>query len=271
MSALFLVALRVGAQDVPRGPLTPPPEHEVKRVTGIVVTEAPPPIPPGEMVKKFSQKEDEFLAARGRYGYHKSIRIDEFGADGKPAGQFYVEIEASRASDGKVFERVVSTPQSTLHFLKLEPEDAAALARIPAYPLITGQLEKYEIKYLGTEKVDEVDTAIFDVKPKAVERNHALFEGVVWVDSRFMEVVKTYGKWETDLGDVHSPTLPFSMFETYRENVDGKYWLPNYSRADDVLHLQDRDVPIRVTIKWTEFKAFAGAASPAAPPAEPKS
>jgi len=272
--ALFLLALSAGAQDVPKGPLTPPPEHEVRRVAGVVVAETPPPIAPEEMVKKFSQKEDEYLAARGRYGYHKTIRIDEFGADGKPAGQFFAEIEATRASDGKVFERLVSTPQSTLHYLKLEPEDAEALARIPAYPLIPAQLVKYELKYLGTEKVDEVDTYIFDVKPKSVERTHALFEGVVWVDSKFLEVVKTYGKWVTDLGDVHSPTLPFSMFETYRENVDGKYWIPNYTRSDDVLHLKDRDVPIRVTIKWTNFQAFAGAApaSPAAPPAgKPKS
>jgi hypothetical protein len=278
VGALLLLAMRAGAQDVPKGPLTPPPEHEVKRVAGSVIAEVPLPIPAAEVVKKFSAKEDEFLAARGRYGYHKTIRIDEFGADGKPAGQFYAEIQASRASDGKVYERLVTTPQSTLHFLKLEPEDAEALARIPAYALTTAQLEKYELKYLGTEKVDEVDTYIFDVKPKAVERNHALFEGVVWVDSKFVEVVKTYGKWVTDLGDVHSPTLPFSMFETYRENVDGKYWLPNYTRSDDVLHLQERDVPIRVTIKWTDFKAFAGAvvapaapAPTATPPAKPKS
>jgi hypothetical protein len=60
------------------------------------------------------------------------------------------------------------------------------------------------------------------------------------------------------------------MFETYRENVDGKYWFPNYSRSDATVKLNDRDVPVRVTIKWSNFKLFAaGLATP--PPVAPTS
>ena len=69
---------------------------------------------------------------------------------------------------------------------------------------------------------------------------------------------------------MHPASLPFSMFETYRENVDGKYWFPDYSRSDEVVKLKDRELPIRVTIKWSDFKPFAPAApsttAPAAPP-----
>jgi hypothetical protein len=69
---------------------------------------------------------------------------------------------------------------------------------------------------------------------------------------------------------MHPPSLPFTMFETYRENVDGKYWFPNYSRAEGVYKMKNRDVPIRVTIKWTNFKSFppmpVQSASPETPP-----
>ena len=51
--------------------------------------------------------------------------------------------------------------------------------------------------------------------------------------------------------------------------VDGKYWIPNYMRAEDTLHLKDRDVPIRVTIKWTDFKPFAETAPAKAPAVNP--
>ena len=277
-ATLFLAAFSVRAQDVPQGPLTPPPEHEVHRVTGEVEPDVPPALPPEEIIKRFSQKEEEYLVARGRYAYRKSIRIEEFGADGKPSGQFLAEFEAVRASDGRVFEKLVASPESTLQYLKLAREnadDAGALARIPAYPLTPGQLAKYHVKYIGKEKVDEIDCYIFDVKPKVVERKHALFEGILWVDDKFLEVVKSYGKWVTDLGGVHPPELPFDMFETYREDVDGKYWLPNYSRSDDVLHLKDHAVPIRATIKWKDFKPFPPAPQPqpaaSAPPAQPNS
>lgn len=272
--ALLSLLLGVGAasgwaQDVPKGPLAPPPEHEVHRTTGAAGPEAPPAIPEAEIIKRFSQKEDEYAAARSRYGYHKSIKVEEFGEDGTPSGQFVAELEARRGKDGALYEKLVTAPQSTLHFLKLEAEDVVALTRPPAYPVTTGQLAKYELKYLGREKVDEVDCYIFQVKPKSVERTHPLFDGIIWADEKYLEIVKTYGKWVTDLGDEHSPTLPFSIFETYRENVDSKYWIPNYMRSEDTLHFKDRDVPIRVIIKWTDFKPFATVAPAGAPAANP--
>jgi len=76
------------------------------------------------------------------------------------------------------------------------------------------------------------------------------------VDTKYVEVVKTYGRWVNELGEVRSATLPFTLFETYRENVDGKYWFPNYARSDDVLHLKEVSVPVRLVIKWTEFKVL---------------
>jgi hypothetical protein len=77
-------------------------------------------------------------------------------------------------------------------------------------------------------------------------------------------VVKTYGKWVTDLGDEHAPELPFTNFETYRENVEGKYWFPNYARSDEYLRSKDSgDIPVRLVIKWTDFKPLLASAAPA--------
>ena len=135
---------------------------------------------------------------------------------------------------------------------------------------MASQLSKYNLQFLGTEKVDEVDCYIFQANPKTLERQHPFFDGILWVDQKYLEVVKTYGKWITDLGEVHPPTLPFSMFETYRENVEGKYWFPNYTRSDSFVKLKDREVPIRFTVKWTEFKPF-GPESPVLPQPTPPS
>jgi hypothetical protein len=256
-------AVWANAQD-PTGPLTPPPEHDVHRVTTTQPTEAPPPMPPAEIIKSFAEKEEKFLRARVQYGYKKTIKLTEFGKDGQPSGEFQLAVVTVIDSDGKLYEKIVEQPPSTLHALKLSPEDLKAIARIPAYPLIPIQLSKYEMRYVGQEKVDEVDCYIFDAKPKLLERAHALFQGVVWVDKKYLEVVKTYGKWVTDLGDERSPELPFTNFETYRENVEGKYWFPNYSRSDDTLHLKDTgDVPVRLVIKWADFKPLPVSAQPA--------
>jgi hypothetical protein len=259
----------IRAQENAPGPLQPPPEHNVKRVVGIPEPEAPPALPPAEIIDRLSKKEEAYQSARPTFAYQKTIRIQEFGPDGRPTGEFAATYEGMRAADGKQYERAIAAPTSTLQYLQFEPEDAQKLTHIPAYALIPSQISKYKLDYLNTEKVDEIDCYIFQVSPKTLERQHPLFEGVIWVDQKYLEVVKTYGEWVTDLGALHPPSLPFQMFETYRDNVDGKYWFPNYSRADGVYKMKERDVPIRVTIKWTNFKPLSAVAVPAPPAANP--
>jgi len=259
------------AQENGPGPLTPPPEHTVRRVVGVPQPEAPPTLPAAQIIKAFVQKEDLYQATRPAYAYRKTIRIQEFGPDGKPTGEYNATYDAVRSGDGKVYEKAIAAPESTMQYLQFEPEDAQYLTRIPPYPVTPGQMAKYDLQYLSTEKVDEIDCYIFQVQPKVLDRQHPLFDGIIWVDQKYLEVVKTYGKWVTDLGPVHPPTLPFGMFEIYRENVDGKYWFPDYARSDDVYKLKDRDIPIRVTIKWSNFKPFPPVVAPATQTAGPPS
>lgn len=277
---LFLFALspgasRLSAQTAAQGPIAPPPDHRVVRLSNEPEPPAPPSLAEAEIIRRFSQKEDEYLATRAHFTYKKTIRIEEFGPDGKPSGEFVVVMEPARDEDGKLYEKVVQRPQSTMHHFFLRSEDLEGLERIPAFPLATKQLANYNLKYLGKEQVDEVDCYIFQVKPKTVDRQKAYFDGIVWVDAKYLEVVKTYGQWMTDLGPMHViKDLPFGLFETYRENVEGKYWFPSYSRSDDTAELKGQQIPVRIVIKWTDFKPLPLASqstTPAnpAPPAKP--
>jgi hypothetical protein len=269
---LILAAMQgspVRAQDAPQGPITPPPEHHVTRIGTVSEPEAPPSLPEADIVKRFSQKEDEYILSRTHYTYRRTIRIQEFGPDGQPSGEFVLVTQPGRDVEGKLFEKVIERPRSTLQHLFLRSEDLEGLQRIPAFPLTSSQLAKYDLKYLGKEQVDELDCYIFQAKPRGVERIKAYFDGIVWVDAKYLEVVKTYGKWVTDQGDVHTMAdLPFSLFETYRENVGGKYWFPSYSRSDDTLNLKGLEIPVRLVIKWTDFKPVPSA--PPAPAISPK-
>jgi hypothetical protein len=255
------------AQATPQGPMGAPEDHHVTRIGTESVPEAPPALSPAEIIKNFSRKEDEYLAARPRYSFRKSVHIQEFGPDGNPSGELLRVAEYTPRGDGKVSVRLVEKPQSTLQSVFLAPEDLEALDRVPAFPFITEQLPKYDFKYLGKEQVDEIDCYIFQAKPKTLERKQAYFDGIVWVDATYLDAVKTYGKWVTDQGA--RPVmmqLPFSLFETYRENVGGKFWFPSYSRSDDVLHVKDTEVPMRIVIKWSDFKPVpTGSAASASP------
>ncbi len=264
IAAIFAMGIPALAQEGPQGPMAAPPEHRVARSIGThPEPEAPPSLPPDEIIRRFSQKEDEYLAERSRHTARKSIRLQELGPDGKVAGEFLRVTETAPGSEGRLVTKTIENPQSTLQHAFLAPEDLAALDRIPAFPLTTSQLPKYHVKFIGSEQVDEIDCYIFQVKPKMLEITRGLFDGIIWVDAKYLEVVKTYGKWVTERGNAPIlPQYPFALFETYRENVGGKYWFPNYSRSEDTLHLKDQDVNIRLVIKWSDFKPL-----PAIPPA----
>ena len=269
-AALLLIVcvngIPAGAQESTQGPLVPPPEHHVNRIGAVAEPEAPPSLPEPEIIRRFSQKEDEYILSRTRYTYRKTIRIQEFGPDGQPSGEFVLVTQPVRDAEGKLYEKVVERPVSTLPHLILRSEDVEGLQRVPAFPLTTAQLSKYDLKYLGKEQVDEIACYIFQAKPKMVERAKAYFDGIVWVDAKYLEVVKTYGKWVTDQGEMRSVAgLPFTLFETYRENVDGKYWFPNYSRSDGTLSGKGQEIPVRLVIKWTDFKPLPVGAPDAAP------
>lgn len=273
MVALCLLSVAqsaLRAQQPPEGPMEPPPEHRVARIANTPEPPEPPPVPTEEMIKRLALQEDAYLLARTHFTYRKTIRIQELGPDGKPAGEYVMVTQPGRDPDGTALDRIIVRPHSTLQYLQLESEDFDALNRMPAFPLTSGQLAKYNLKYLGKDQLDEISCYIFEVSPKVVERVHAFFKGIVWIDDKYLEVVKTYGTWVNDLGDLKSsPQLPFTLFETYREYVDGKYWFPTYARSDETLHLKDHDVPVRMVIKWTDFELLG--TNSAAPISKPES
>lgn len=234
----------------------------------------PPTLAPDEIIRRFAAKEDEMVRAIKGYTFQKDVRIQEIGPDNKPAGQLEVVTQLRITPDGKMYEKPVSRPTSTLHNLDLQRGDSDLLAPTPMFPLTTAILPKYEITYGGKEPLDELTTYFFTVKPRALERAHAYFSGVVWVDVTDLVIVKTMGKWVTELGDVTASDLPFTVFETYRQQVSKNLWFPAYSRSDDSIQAGDARVPIRAIIKWTDFTPQTNApeaGSPAPPsPSENK-
>jgi hypothetical protein len=219
----------------------------------------PPTLPPDEIIRRFAAKEDEMVSAIKGYTFQKDVRIQEIGPDNRAAGQLEIVTQLRITPDGKMYEKPVSRQPSTLHSLDLQRGDSDLLAPTPMFPLTSAMLPKYEITYGGKQPLDELSAYFFTVKPRAVDRAHAYFSGVVWVDAQDLVIVKTMGKWVTELGDVTASDVPFTVFETYRQQVGKNLWFPAYSRSDDTVQAGDARVPIRVIVKWTDYAPQANA------------
>lgn len=271
---LLFFAAGARAQDSP-GPMAPPPKFEVKRIPA-EPHPGPPPIPEQEIIQKFAASEDVMKQKYESYDFTQTIRIEEM-AD--PGGKLSVTGEVYTRPDGQRFLRVAKQPESNLKVEHFSLEDVRTIASMPLFSLTSQEIGNYNFKYAGQEKLDQLNTYIFQVKPKLLSRKQRYFEGVIWVDDRDFAIVKSYGRFVSELTG-NGTNLPFTMFETYRENFQEKYWLPTYIRSDDYIKgPNDEELPLRLVIRSTEFKphdqaegaAAAAPAPPAAPATAPKS
>jgi hypothetical protein len=213
---------------------------------------------PDEIIRKFAAKEFEFAQARNNYTYRQSVKLQELDPGGNPTGGQWELVEDILFSlEGKRIEKVVYAPVQNLQNIVLTPEDEQDLRNVQPFVLTTAEIPDYDVKYLGREKVDEIGCYTFSVKPRKMVQGKRYFEGEVWVDDRDLQIVKTYGK---GVGVIRkSSDNQFPKFETYREQVDGKYWFPTYTRADDTLHFKSGESQrIRMVVKYQDYKRYEG-------------
>jgi hypothetical protein len=150
---------------------------------------------------------------------------------------------------------VTNAPAPTLERITLSQQDLDDLEHVQPFVLTTNELPKYNVKYVDTEGLDELTTYVFEVAPKTLEKNQRYFQGRVWVDTKGFDIVKSDGKAVPDIKKKGQENV-FPRFETFRENVEGNYWFPTLTRSNDVLHFSSGDIPIRMTVRYENYKRF---------------
>jgi hypothetical protein len=124
------------------------------------------------------------------------------------------------------------------------------------FVLTSDEIGEYDILYVGQQKQDELSTYVFDIAPKQIVGKKRYFQGRIWVDDHDFQIVKTYGKTVPDIRKKKGQENLFPKFTTWREQIDGQYWFPTYTRAEDTLKFSLGDIKIREIIKYTNYKRF---------------
>jgi hypothetical protein len=208
----------------------------------------------GEVIRKFAEAESQNRAARNEYTFTQDFDVQTIGEGGSVTGRFKRVSEIVYDDRGVRFEKITHFPPSTLgQGLSLTREDMQDLAGVQPFALATEDLPRYNVNYTGKEKIDELDTYVFDVKPKQFIKGERYFEGRIWVDDQDLQIVKAAGKAVPEVDE-----QKFPRFESYRENIDGRYWFPTYIYVDDVLEFKRGGIHLRMTVRFTNYKKFTG-------------
>jgi hypothetical protein len=222
---------------------------------------APPTgVTPEQIVAKISAKETEYKKALANYTWTQDIKLQTM-LEGKVDGEYHVIYNITFDSAKHRAERVVFAPQNTLERIIMTENDVDELEHKDAYPLTEDDIARYDLSYVGRQKVDELDTYVFDVKPKVMDMKRRRFQGRIWVDQVDSQIVVSSGKFvpQSDKPGHEDLAPPFT---TYREQVDGKYWFPVYTHGDGDLKFRAsknsmaEEIHVREIIKYTDYKQF---------------
>lgn len=235
------------ADDEGFGPLDPAPP------SGITVE---------EIIKRFGERESAFNQARQNYIFRQTVKVQTISDDtGRPDGEYQQVTDITFDRQGRRSEHVVFAPQNSLQRVMMSPTDFDEIEHRLPFVLTAEEMPQYDIKYLGRQRVDELDTYVFEAGPKTLEKGKHYFQGKVWVDQKDFQIVLINGKTvPQDTRRGHEDLQP--PFTTYYEQIDGKYWFPTYTKAEGVLHFPGgngsmaQDVHMRNIVRYTDYKQF---------------
>jgi len=205
------------------------------------------------IIKAFTTKEAQFRGALNNYSFKRDALIQSIGMGGQVVGEYHRVSTFTFDDQGNRYEKISYFPMSTMGAGTVTPEDLDDLGGINPFALEPSKIDRYNFRYVGKEKIDELNLFIFDVAPKvmpdAKKTKERLFVGRVWVDDQDLLIVKTRGK-----GVPETKNNKFPIVETYREQIDGRYWFPTYSYADEELIFDEGgSLHVRMKVRYTDF------------------
>jgi hypothetical protein len=219
---------------------------------------------PDEIIKQFTTKESELRDVWKEYSYLQESKLQRLGPANTITGEYYQLSEFVFNDAGKRIQRILKAPPSILEEQGvLTQEDKNALINLQPFALTAEDLPNYSLSYVGKEKVDELNCHVFDVTPKVMGNQRELnrlkdqkvegkfFQGRIYVDDEDLQIVKTMGKVVPEFKQ------RFPKFETYRENIDGRYWFPTFTYSDDTLFFPEGgSLHIKMVIKYKNYRQF---------------
>ncbi len=205
------------------------------------------------IVKKFTRNEELFRQALNVYAFNRYATIQTVGIGGNITGTFKRDSYLTFNEAGERFEKILFAPISTMTEIVISVADIDNLGGLDPFAIEPSKVDQYNFTYLGKEKIDELNLHVFEVSPKVMpdpKKGIAkFFSGRIWVDDQDFLIVKSKGK------AVPEGKERFPIIETWRENVDGKYWFPSFSSSDDELVFDSgQAVKMRVRVKYKDYK-----------------
>jgi len=207
-----------------------------------------------QVIDKLGTAESAAKQARSHYTFKQDVLMQTFSGS-SVSGEFHEVTTVSYDANGKRKEDVSYAAQPSLQGIQLTPADMDDIRIFMPLMLTSEDIRGYKLDYDGQQHVDDLDTFVFHVSPRKIEGEQRYFQGRIWVDSQDFQIVKLCGKSGPEKVRVKKRERPQlqPLFVTYRQLVDG-YWLPAFTKSDDLLQFPEGARRLRQIVKYTGYK-----------------
>lgn len=214
---------------------------------------------PAEVLSAAAARGDRLQLALRDYTYFAELTIQTVSQADTITGKYYRVSQISFGRDGNRRERVLENSSTLPKGIYIGTETADNLTRIYHFTITSEALKQYEMNYVGRERIDELNTFVFDVKPRLklpkpdkLDKSDKSYErylkGRVWIDDEDHCVVKVAGE-VVPVQTGHQAT----SFETYFQNY-GSSWFPAYTSAVDFIRVEGYFNRVVVNARYTGYK-----------------
>lgn len=210
---------------------------------------------PANLAKLVAHRESETGAERNQYTYRQTVTLEELDNRGLARGRYKEIRDVIFSPERERSEQTIGTPENSLQNLKLTPEDFADIRDIQPLVLTEDRLWNYETRFRGEENMDDVDCWVLEVRPRQILEGQRLFDGMIWIEKEGNNIVRMTGQAVPQIVTTKSENL-FPRFTTVRKPVDGNYWFPAFTYADDSLPFRSGPQRIRLRIAYSNYKRF---------------
>ena len=208
---------------------------------------------PAEILSATAENGKQLLAELRGYTYYAELTIETVSQSDTITGKFYRFSVISFDRDGNRQEKILENNSTLPADVHIGTNAANNLVRVYQFIVTPETLDQYELSYVGRERVDELMTYVFDVKPRVrmpdpEKSSERYLKGRIWIDEQDLCVVKVSGEALPEQSAHRTP-----RFETYFQNY-GKYWFPAYASADDSVRMGRRSTRVNVKVRFTSYK-----------------
>lgn len=211
---------------------------------------------PSEILSATAERGDRLQTELRHYTYFAELTIQTVSQADIITGKYYRFSKVSFDRDGTRRERVLENSSTLPKDIYIGMETAENLTRIYHFTITSETLKQYEISYVGRERIDELNTYVFDVTPrfkmpnpdKGDKSRERYLKGRVWIDEQDHCVVKVAGEPVPEQSGHQAPN-----FETYFQNY-GRSWFPAYASAVDFIRVEGYFNRVVVNVRYTGYK-----------------